>query len=194
MPSAFGHALVGGSLSLLMPRGSRALGIAAVLGLLAAAPDLDVIAFRLGIPYDHPLGHRGLSHSLCLAAGVAALSLPLCRRGAPQRAGRLCLLVFLAVASHGLLDALTDAGLGIGLLLPFDDTRWFAPWRPIATSPLSVTAFFTRSGARVLASEALWLGLPCLGALALDRWLLRRAAPMARQGARSERHSSRPIS
>lgn len=135
------------------------------LALLAAAPDLDVIAFRLGIPYGHPLGHRGLTHSLFFAAVVAWLSLPLCLR-ALGPSGRLgALLVFVALASHGVLDAFTDGGLGVGLFIPFDDGRTFAPWRPILVSPLSAGAFFSSRGLAVVANEALWVGAPCLALL-----------------------------
>ncbi|HEU4994167.1 MAG TPA: metal-dependent hydrolase [Gemmatimonadaceae bacterium] len=37
----------------------------------AALPDLDAIGFWMGIPYDHMLGHRGLTHSLTFAALIA---------------------------------------------------------------------------------------------------------------------------
>ena len=40
------------------------------------------------------------------------------------------------MASHGVLDALTDGGPGVAFLAPFDDTRYFFPWRPIRVSPL----------------------------------------------------------
>ena len=39
----------------------------------AVAPDFDVIGLRLGIPYGHLLGHRGLSHSLAFALAMALL-------------------------------------------------------------------------------------------------------------------------
>jgi inner membrane protein len=169
LPSAFAHALVGAACASPLPRAARPVGFVVALAVLAAAPDLDVVAFRLGIPYEHPLGHRGLSHSLFFALVVALASLPLCRRVLPGR-GRLgAALVFAAVASHGLLDAFTDAGLGVGLFIPFDDGRYFAPWRPILTSPLSVGAFFSSRGLAVLANEALWVGVPCLAVLALAR-------------------------
>jgi hypothetical protein len=42
------------------------------------------------------------------------------------------------VASHGLLDTLTDGGLGCALFWPFDTSRYFAPWRPIPVSPLGL--------------------------------------------------------
>jgi inner membrane protein len=40
---------------------------------LSLAPDLDVIAFAVGIPYQAPFGHRGASHALltALVFGVA---------------------------------------------------------------------------------------------------------------------------
>ena len=56
-------------------------GAMIALSILSMLPDLDVIAFRLGIPYAAPFGHRGASHSLCAAllvgamAGIAALGI-----------------------------------------------------------------------------------------------------------------------
>ena len=71
-------------------------------------------------------------------------------------------LAFLATISHGALDAFTDAGLGVGFLIPFDDMRYFAPWRPLATSPLSVSAFFDGPALRILANEFVWVGMPLI--------------------------------
>lgn len=36
-------------------------------------PDLDVVGNWMGIPYEHMLGHRGLTHSLPFAAIMSAL-------------------------------------------------------------------------------------------------------------------------
>jgi inner membrane protein len=36
-------------------------------------PDVDVLAFAFGIPYEHPLGHRGFTHSLFFAVLAALL-------------------------------------------------------------------------------------------------------------------------
>ena len=173
MPSAFSHAAVGMSLACFAPR-RLAPHLTIGLALLAAAPDLDVVGLRLGIPYDHALGHRGLSHSLFFALGVAAMLGVAWRFCAPSRwwAG-VPVLAFLALASHGLLDTLTDAGLGIGLLLPFDETRYFAPWRPLLTSPLSVEAFFSGAGVSILRSEIAWLGPPIVAVAAVG-WVVRR--------------------
>jgi inner membrane protein len=82
-------------------------------------------------------------------------------------------LLALATASHGLLDALTDGGLGVGFWLPFHNARSFLPWRPIPVSPLGLEAFFGARGGAILAAEARWIWCPVLvlaGALALLRW------------------------
>jgi len=126
-----------------------------------------VIGLHLGVPYAHPLGHRGFSHSIVFAALCALGSIPLWRQLSPKRPSTGALLTFLALASHGILDCFTNAGLGIGLLIPIDSERYFAPWRPIATSPLSVRAFFSEAGIRILVSEVRWIGPPTAAFLAL---------------------------
>jgi len=75
------------------------------------------------------------------------------------------MLLGIIIASHGLLDALTNGGKGIALLAPFDQTRYFFPWTPIKVAPLSVKAFFGPWGWTVLKSEWLWVWLPMLGLL-----------------------------
>ena len=159
MPSAFSHALVGAAIGSSAPE-SRPSWLLPVFAALAAAPDLDVIGLHLGVPYAHPLGHRGLSHSLVFAAVLALVSIPFWTRVVDEHARRLAFLTFLAVGSHGFLDAFTDAGHGIGLFVPLVDERYFAPWRPILTSPLSVRSFFSGSGVTILANEAVYVGLP----------------------------------
>jgi inner membrane protein len=175
--SAFTHAVVGAALTPLAPTPQRSRRLAIELAALAALPDLDVLAFAFGIPYAHPLGHRGLTHSLFFAAVLAPLvvwGLHRDIRTGTRAWWALVGLCFAATASHGVLDACTDAGLGIGFFIPFDNRRVFFPWRPIATSPLEPSAFFSRWGARVLANEVLWVWVPtvsCLAAL----WLWRTA-------------------
>jgi inner membrane protein len=60
----------------------------------------------------------------------------------------------LVVASHPVLDTMTDGGLGCALFWPFDLTRYFAPWRPIPVSPLGLE-FLSPSGALVAAVETI---------------------------------------
>jgi inner membrane protein len=126
---------------------------------LSLAPDLDVIAFRFGIPYGAPWGHRGAAHSIVIAlvlATVAVLATRLQRRqvGFGQTDKLLWLLCAGVAISHGLLDTLTDGGLGIALLWPFSNARYFAPWTPIPVAPIGERMLSER-GFRVVLTEAL---------------------------------------
>jgi inner membrane protein len=145
----------------------------------AALPDLDVIAFLLGIPYEAPLGHRGASHSLVFAALLAVLftaAVPRAWRG-ELSAARMAVFLFLATASHGLLDALTDGGLGVAFFWPLDDSRYFLPWRPLEVSPIGVGAFLGARGAAILANEMAWVWLPTALFAAACVGLRRRRSP-----------------
>ncbi len=104
---------------------------------IALLPDADVIGFPLGVRYEDAWGHRGAAHSLvfALAAGVI---LGFAARWFKRPVGRTMLWASAAIGSHGLLDTLTDGGLGCALLWPFDLTRYFAPWRPIPVAPIGL--------------------------------------------------------
>jgi inner membrane protein len=127
----------------------------------SAVPDLDTLGFLVGIPYGSLLGHRGLTHSVTFALLLACCALPLAS-WLQARKSWVFGLVFLSAASHGLLDALTDDGLGVAFWSPFSNERFFLPWRPIPASPIGVVGFFSLSGLHVLASELLFLWLPYL--------------------------------
>jgi len=177
VPTLLTHAVVGASVAVLRRSSVKPAKLAIVAALLAVLPDIDVIGFRFGIAYGDMLGHRGFTHSLVFAAiaGVlAALALfPEVKRGSRDSWYLACLLA-VATASHGLLDAFTDAGLGIGFFIPFDDSRYFAPWRPLAASPLSIVHFFEGRGLSILLNELKWIGLP-LGAFVGCVLLVRKA-------------------
>jgi inner membrane protein len=114
-----------------------------VVGIAASIlPDVDVIGFRLGIPYGSDYGHRGFTHSL----------------------------VFSSCASHGLLDMLTTAGRGVAYFWPFSSHRYFLPLRVVEASALSITRFIHESGGHVLRSELFWVWVPCLAAALMVRW------------------------
>jgi inner membrane protein len=149
--------------------------------LLSAAPDLDAIGYFAGVPYEAWCGHRGCTHSLVFAAGVALLLTPWLARRCALPALRVWLFLFVAMASHGLIDMATDGGLGIALAWPFDGVRLFWPVRPITVAPLGVRAFFSAWGLEVLYSEMVWIWLPAV-ALGLVGLLLRRAPPPRSQG------------
>lgn len=146
--ASIGHLLVGFALSRVPASGSR--GQRAVV-LMAAAmlPDLDVVGFPLGIAYGSDLGHRGASHSLVFAA--------LCGGAAALVAGRRWgALVAAAVASHPLLDALTDGGLGVALWWPMSSERVFAPWNPLPVAPIG-PRFLSSRGLSAILGELAWL-------------------------------------
>jgi inner membrane protein len=125
MPSIFTHAAVALSVGCCfypkVPR--RALAIGAVCSTI---PDLDVIGFGFGVHYSDFLGHRGFTHSLMFAALLAgAATLFFQRRGGTSSLFVIWAYLFLATASHGFLDAMTDGGLGVAFFAPFDNTRYF---------------------------------------------------------------------
>jgi inner membrane protein len=131
-------------------------------------PDIDSIGFHMGVPYGALWGHRGITHSLLFAFCVAVFAATVLD-GRFHRQWKLMVLFFLIVASHGVLDAMTDGGLGVAFFSPFDTTRYFFPWRPIAVSPIGVDAFFTARGTRILWSELLWVWVPTLVVVAAVR-------------------------
>jgi inner membrane protein len=175
VPSVFSHALVGSTLvacGVSRPRASLvALGAA-----LAVMPDLDVVGLAVGWGLDHPLGHRGLSHSLLAAAALAAVATIAVPSRPAESRWRLWLVLALAAASHGLLDALTNGGRGVAFFAPFVETRWHFPARPIEVSPIGVWSFFSRRGVEVLTNEVVWLWAPSLAALAVSRAIRRSGA------------------
>ncbi|WNM59561.1 metal-dependent hydrolase [Candidatus Nitrospira allomarina] len=126
-------------------------------------PDADVLGLVIGIPYEHMLGHRGLTHSIVFAMllgwVVPRLAAPTIRYGT-RRYWLFAVYFFLVTLSHGFLDALTNGGLGIAFFAPFDSTRYFFPFRPVAVSPIGISVFISHEGFRVLLSELVWIGIP----------------------------------
>jgi inner membrane protein len=125
--AAIGHVAVG----LAAARAQRwSWKTAIAFSALSLLPDADVIAFVFRIPYSAPFGHRGATHSFAFAAlcGLVAWLL--------TRNRNLAWLAGLTVATHPLLDALTDGGLGVALFFPFTNARYFFPWQPLPVAPI----------------------------------------------------------
>lgn len=165
------HAAVPIAGALLLGRSRLPVGVIVTGIAFAMLPDADVIGFGLGIDYADSWGHRGASHSLLFAVIAALFAIALIR---PQRYVIAGLFLFVAMASHGLLDALTNGGLGPALLWPWDQTRYFAPWTPIAVSPIGVADFLSARGLQVLYSELLWIWVPLAILVALVLGFRRR--------------------
>ena len=183
MPTVLTHAVVGYA-------AARAAGgrrrpparILIVATVLPVVPDLDVfLAPAFGFGYGHPLGHRGFSHSLAFALILGVLAAVACRRDGPSipgGVGALGLLFTAAAASHCLLDALTDGGMGMPLFMPFGDGRYFFPVQPIPVSPIGLSSFLSEWGWAVLRAEVL-LVWPFAAAAAAWPWLGPRRGPAA---------------
>lgn len=125
---------------------------------LSLLPDADVLAFRFGIPYGDPFGHRGATHSLCFAV-LIALGAYAIARATKLPPLRTALLTGAVVASHGLIDSMTDGGLGCALLWPFSNERFFSPWTPIPVAPIGLH-FLSMRGARVAGTELVIFAIP----------------------------------
>jgi inner membrane protein len=118
---------------------------------LSLLPDADVVGFALGVNYGDPWGHRGATHSLTFSVALG-LAVGLAARWFKRPASRTALIASAVLASHAILDTMTDGGLGCALFWPFDLTRYFAPWRPIPVAPIGLR-FFSPHGATIALTE-----------------------------------------
>ena len=157
MASIFGHGIVAFTISKVV--NSKEISLLILLAIVSSIlPDFDVISFKLNIPYLHPLGHRGFTHSILFAVIWAILLGFLFGKARKQI---FIIVIFLSTISHGLLDALTTGGKGIGFFIPFDNSRYFFPTRIIQVSPLGIEQFFSEWGMRVILSELKYIAIPC---------------------------------
>ena len=168
MASAFSHAFVALALGKCFSRTKLKILVTGMI--CAALPDIDAIGFWIGVPYDSIWGHRGITHSLffalILAAAVMIWMFPRIQSG--NKAWWMQFMyLFLATASHPLLDAMTNGGLGVAFFAPFENSRYFFPFRPIRVSPISVSRFFSDYGWQVFKSELVWIWIPSVLVMAL---------------------------
>lgn len=161
MPTIFTHPAV--PLALGLGLGNRLIPQRLlVAGMVASIlPDLDVIAFKLHIAYASDLGHRGISHSLMFALLLALAGSAFAKQFDGAK-GKVFSFLFLATASHGVLDALTTGGLGVAFFWPFSSARYFLPEQVIKVSPIGTDHLLTERFLIVLQSELLWVWLPAL--------------------------------
>lgn len=157
MASILGHGIVAYTLSRVIDKNNISLLL--ILAIASSImPDLDIIAFKLDIPYEHPLGHRGFSHSILFAFIWAALLSFIV-----TKTDRIMyfIVLFFSTVSHGILDAMTTGGKGVGFLIPFQNDRYFLPFQVIKVSPLGIRNFFSEWGIQVLLSELKYIIIPC---------------------------------
>ncbi len=157
MPTVVSHALVPLALAVAAGPVRVPRSIAVAGAVLAMVPDADVAGFALGVDYAADWGHRGATHSLALPALVSAA---LVAGWGQARSWPAALFLFVAMASHGLLDMATDGGLGVALWWPVNQARLFWPITPIRVSPIGA-GFFSPRGLETILSEMVWIWLPC---------------------------------
>ena len=169
MASAFGHALAAVAFGTSFEKKIRT-GKFWILGVICSVlPDADALGFKLGVPYDSFWGHRGFTHSLVFAAIIGVVVTMIFFKGNKAHWTKYILFFALCTASHDLLDMMTNGGRGVALLSPFNNERFFLPWRPIQVSPIGIGSFFSEWGKRVLMSELVWIGIPALAYVLLVR-------------------------
>lgn len=166
MPSVIGHLVAGYAAGRSLSSNSSGKFIPIVL-FCSVLPDFDVLSFQFGIPYESVWGHRGFSHSLLF--GLIAGAILSFLFYAKKEWTKYAVIFSFGIILHSLLDGITNGGLGCGYLIPFDDTRYFFPWQVIQVSPFGLHLFFSERGLKVLQSELLWIGIPSLLLLLLNR-------------------------
>ncbi|MBK9038805.1 MAG: metal-dependent hydrolase [Bdellovibrionales bacterium] len=159
MATVFTHSFVGYTLSQLAPESVRKnRKFIFWMCFLPIIPDFDYLGWVLHVPYGGVWGHRGLTHSILFSFALSALALA--KMGKPYQINIACFLGISAV-SHGVLDAMTNGGLGVAFFSPYSLARYFFSWRPIEVSPIGIR-FFSWRGLVVIINEMQWIWTPCL--------------------------------
>ena len=127
--------------------------------LFAVLPDVDVIGFYLGISYYSPFGHRGFTHSVPFAVFAGILAATAHRWMGARKLNTILFLSF-SMVSHGVLDALTNGGLGIGFAWPFTNERYFLPWRELPVPSMGIRYLLGNWNIYVLKMEIYRVWIP----------------------------------
>jgi inner membrane protein len=183
MPSIVAHAVAGAALATaaFSPRSvPRRVWITGAVA--AAVPDIDAIGRPLGNLTFETLfgGHRGLTHSVMFALALSAIITWRFFRTPEWTAlhRRLWAAFALAIASHGVLDALSTIGNGVAFWAPFSWIHYEFVWQPlgeIGPGPRGPERAFD-----MVANEFIWIGLPSLIVVVIARFIRRaRAADLA---------------
>jgi inner membrane protein len=143
-------------------------------------PDLDAVMRPFGNLEAEQLvgGHRGLTHSIPFAMALAAVIAQSPMMGPGWIGSKLSLWIWLslAIASHGMLDTLTQYGEGVALLAPFSWHHFKSPWTPLGTG--GTCRGIVACAVRGLSNELLWIWVPSLMLVGLSRVLRKpRQAP-----------------
>lgn len=165
MASAFSHAIAALAIGKVYTQNNLSIKTATIGMVCSVIPDLDAIGYWMGVPYESVWGHRGITHSFFFAM-LFSLAVIKVLYPAQLLFSKIYWLkwiyFFAATSSHGILDAITNGGLGVAFFAPFENSRYFFPFRPVQVSQISITGFFSTRGVTVLQSEIMWIWLPSL--------------------------------
>ena len=168
MPTTVTHAVLAGLAAKAFGERERPLRLWAAAIIVSVLPDADVLGFSFGVQYGDFLGHRGFFHSpfFCLLVSIVCAA-ALFRHHRPSSGKWLKYVAFLFLlgAGHGVLDAFTNGGLGVALLAPFVNTRYFFPWTPIPAAPIGMHRSLTGLGLHVVIWEIKHIWVPVFLAL-----------------------------
>ena len=179
MPTVITHSIVSGLLgkSLKWEQSGK---ITLVSFLCGSIPDLDVIGKYFGIAYGDVWGHRGMSHSICFAAGLSLFFIMfLSQKSFFQRLG-WWLYFTLLISTHGLLDMCTTGGKGVAILGPWSEHRHFFPhdFKVIKVSPMATKHFTWERLRPVFESELYLVILPMISLFLLrfiiQKWIIKK--------------------
>jgi inner membrane protein len=183
MPLPITHALAPVAAALVNPDRSIRWRLLSAAAFASALPDIDSLSpWIWGKPAANvPLPqwwHRGAAHSLfvALAAGCLAAAL---HRHLRVRALTAGVVIAAAMASHGMLDMLTDDGVPVAYLWPLSSVRLFADRRPIHSGPIQSPHIIAQTIAR-LGSETWQLILPMFAVALIIRAALMLSSRSAR--------------
>lgn len=136
MPMTTTHALVPLAMTLAIAKRPIPWKLVLAAAFAAAAPDIDgLVKHFMHLPATSIYAHRGAMHSLfvALAAGLVAAIFHKQLGVRPLIAG---VVIAASMASHGILDMMTNSGLPVAYLWPLSSVRLFADWRPIQAEPV----------------------------------------------------------
>jgi inner membrane protein len=176
MPMTTTHALLPIAAALAISKRPVPWRLVIVAAVAAALPDADWVAHHFfRVPDSSIYSHRGAAHSLfaALAAGLIAACLHKKLNVGALTAG---VVITASMASHGILDMMTDTGRGVAYLWPLSSARLFADWRPIHGGAVHMKHLLPETLAR-FQSELWQLILPMFAvalAVRLGRSLLSR--------------------
>jgi len=148
MPMTTTHALVPLAATLAFAKAPVPWRLVIVAAFASAAPDLDWFFRHLfHVAPESIYAHRGATHSLfaALSAGLLAASAHRQLGVRPLAAG---VAVSAAMATHGLLDMMTNSVQPVAYLWPLSSVRLFADWRPFHGSEVHMAHLFAQTWVR----------------------------------------------